>query len=326
MQLANVFKDTGIFSPGRFPSSEIFVMFRPRHEQHYKNWHAMKRGVEAAGGAVVEMDAETIYSRDLYILLGKKAFHPDCGPENSGLRALLEKCGYSIEAIPVRGHKRTAYDGGNCIDDIAGGRAVFGHQVVRSSHRYARIWYQHKQRPCEELTRFASHIGRSAQREPVIVEMTGYHLDCLIGLFPNGQILMKRDETGDEHVRRHQVDIQTSYAYLTGITPEGEKVVRKFYGDKNIMTFSFCDPDTDFTLGRHVLADFRLAEAAAMMTNFEAVGNTIVSNSFSEPLRQRIIREGYRVVEPAAVGEEIFLGGVGGSFLLRFVGHVSASL
>jgi N-dimethylarginine dimethylaminohydrolase len=287
-----------------------------------RNWDQIRRAIEKAGGTVAigavtsnqRIGYEEIYTRDSIVLVNGHAFF---APDSDSMRyqedrifnkEILNEL-YPMHKINIDNHalrQQASTQGGNCIEHANSGCVFFGkNQMITTDPDVLKVTLGQS----DSIEFFAQKVGEISGREPVLIDMTHFHLDCVMNFLPNGKVLVKLDETSDEAVARHNLPMKEKYRILMGVLPSGLEKLSALFGRENIVTFSFDDPTADIILGTDVVNQERIKAAGlAMMTNFVTIDQTIVGNEFPQPLLEDLQKDGCSFVFPKDVGAKFFLG------------------
>lgn len=296
--------------------SDTIIMITPENDLSSRiidRWAGMKRAFEKAGAIVDPVPyADYGYPRDPFVLIDKRAHYPlPPGEErmSNRLQALwphIQKHGY--EACPVSAYGGYEYNGGNFIHDtkrrtlLAGLNVNLTDSIEDTFRRSAILMSMSRPR---DLT-------LSSMNDVAFIDTTDIHIDCFVGLLPNGQLLVKLDELGCQDIR----DPSQYIDRLTGVTPYGLKKLERIYGRENLITFAFSEHmGADICLGINTLEDDRKSTWLAMLANFEFVGDTIIGETFPTALEKIITERGMKTISAQDMGLETFLlGEPGGGF------------
>ncbi len=272
--------------------------------------------IKAGGKAVIIPNQFSYdYAQDLFILIRCYAFYPSVLGEmdykRKAFKPYIEAAGYhcyDIKQLPS-----LEYDGGNFRVDEQ-------RQLILTGLNNTLADADHDAASALRIT--SRDMARDTGYDDLLIRNTCPHLDCCIGLMPNGKLLVKLDELQFDEINSPLA------IYTRGVTDYGIGLLEEFYGRGAICTFSFAQhPQADFVLGMDALNNPNVAKSLSMLTNFISVNQTIIGEDFPLTLRNHFEEEGIQFISPNDVGLTSFLpptvGFVGGahcsSLAVRFL-------
>lgn len=277
------------------------VMISPKandEDIRKSRWNALKRAFEKAGATVdVAPHPGYFYARDPFVLVDDCAFFPlppgEERPANmlQNFQPHVEKYGYQLRGISSYGG--VEYNGGNFIHDV-------NQRIVLVGQNPDYLGPLADNFHCAAIQISKPSINRLA-----LIDISDMHIDCAMGLLPNGQLIVKLDETDKTKNMTHGHLIS---GRLMGVQPYGLKKLERLYGRENIITFAFGKhPEADIRLGMDILNYERPSTAWSMLTNFESVGNTIIGETFPRAFIKFITQRGMKTISAKAMGVPTFV-------------------
>jgi len=235
------------------PKFLMFASSRQSEPYSVERFEALKRAIDMAQGdtEILSNDFGYAYTRDGFILVGDRAFysnhsrfnHPLLG-DRAALYPVLEQLGYrfhELNALPDE-----EIEGGNFIDLPGKGLLFHGYFNLLGDMSLLN----------PDLFRAGREIGDVAGRIPVPIEITTRHLDCVLGILPNGTLLVKLDETGYRQEVIARTGLRALHLPLAGVTERGMRTLHRYADYLDILTFSVLrHPDADVVLGIESFTD-----------------------------------------------------------------------